>query len=82
MDIFLKKWHHVAETVQVPVPYTLSLSSRDHEENRHHFHVVPPKLEIDIFLGSLCDEFVEHVFTLRDFRDVISAPAFLEEQGR
>ena len=54
-----KVWQHVAETVQVQVPYPLS---SEHEENRYHFHVVPPKLEIDIFLVSLCDEFVEHRF--------------------
>ena len=62
MIVSEKIWQHVAETVQVQVPYPLCLSSSEHKENEYHFHVVPPKLEIEIFLRSLCKEFVEHLF--------------------
>ena len=62
MIVSEKIWQHVAETVQVQIPYPFSLSPSEHVENRYHFHVVPPKLEIDILLRSLCKEFVEHLF--------------------
>ena len=46
--------------MQVQVLYPLSLRTSEQKENRYHFHVVPPKLEIDISLRSLRNEYVEH----------------------
>ena len=68
--------------VQVQVPYPLSLSPSELEENRHHFHVVQPKLEIDISLDLCARNSSSIFFTLLDFRNVMSAPAFLREQVR